>query len=238
MALSKNCDYSKLVTGVRRIQNSNLSDLKQEDYVAQIIRAVGLSYDPRRLYGEDNRFMNASRFGLWQVPAQLAKSLVVLSKQELNTVIDIGTFKGWTTTILAAYLKMFNPQLQTLTIDPVKHVEGYPLWDKLNISYEQTTSEQYRGACFDLCFIDGDHSYQSVKGDFDNVGQYANVCVLHDINEELCPDVGVFWKELKDLKNSSWKASEILDHSEGAQVMGIGILERKNEGHFDRVRPL
>ena len=38
---------------------------------------------------------------------------------------------------------------------------------------------------FDLCFIDGNHSYEAVKRDYEAFGENAKIAVFHDINDTL-----------------------------------------------------
>lgn len=60
----------------------------------------------------------------------------------------------------------------------------------------------------DFCFIDGDHSYEGVKADWENYGRHARICAFHDIapNPGRCVNEGKgrgvlgvrqLWDELK-----------------------------------------
>jgi hypothetical protein len=217
------CQHSEqLLQVVRLIHELPQKKLRQQDVVADLIRQAGLSYDPRGIYGEDNSYMNESRFGLWQQPQQLAAALCWLSQFRIQRALEIGTFKGWTTTVLGSYLRRFNPELKLITIDPVRQFYDYPVWKELGISYQETDSSTFAGQQFDLCFIDGDHSYSSLKADYENTGRIANICMIHDINEELCPDVERFWKELKE--RSPNQTYEFMEHPDGFKVMGIGAV--------------
>ncbi len=218
-------EYQKLEQGVREIQRSSPESLKDLKFLANIIREIGLSYDPRQIYGDDNRFMNPSRLGLWQHPVQLAKTLIYLSDLAPASFLEIGTFKGFTTTVFAAYLRRFNPECKVTSIDPVKHIDPHPIWQELKIEYLQTDSSKFAGQKFDVCFIDGDHSFEAVASDYQQVGKYARVCIFHDINEELCPDVELFWNGQKSEYSSTCQTLEFLDHSENRKIMGIGILK-------------
>lgn len=225
--VSKEIPYHKLDEAVEVIFTSTKKELKSSEHVADIIRSAGLSYDPRMIYGADNHFMNESRFGSWQIPVQFANCLVLLSEYKIESFIEVGTFKGWTSTLLAAYLKKLNPGCKGITIDLVKHTEGYSIWEELSLRYVQNTSEVFREKIFDLCFIDGDHSNESVREDFNNLGEQAKICIIHDINEELCPSVKDFWLELKEKDESDFVYHEFLEHSESKPVMGLGVRIRR-----------
>jgi len=219
-------DIERLQAGITLIQDAASEDLRSTEFVAGIIRKIGLSFDPRLHYGSDNIYMNTSRFGLWQIPLQLAKTLVFLSEFRPRSLLEIGTFKGWTSTVLAAYLQRFNSDAYTVTIDPIRHIEPYPFWEELNLEYLQTDSQSLAGRHFNLCFIDGDHSAESLCADYMNVGRFADICIFHDIQEELCPDVRAFWSTVKKTR-SHLRVEEFLDHSMNAPVMGIGVLVQK-----------
>ena len=80
---------------------------------------------------------------------------------------------------------------------------------------------------FDLIFIDGDHSYNSVKKDWENVGQYADIIAFHDIDDKDCPGVVKFWKDLKPTAEKDFDIIEYIEPTEGRNLMGIGVLTRK-----------
>jgi hypothetical protein len=67
---------------------------------------------------------------------------------------------------------------------------------------------------FDFCFIDGDHTYEGVKADWDNYGRYARVVAFHDIVN----NVGCFrlWNEIKP-HFRTWEYTSSV-------WLGIGVL--------------
>lgn len=80
---------------------------------------------------------------------------------------------------------------------------------------------------FDLCFIDGDHTYKGVKADYDNYGLFAKYCAFHDISDRMKPnrkgeliEVPIFWNELKE-RNQNYL--EWIDNSQ-LSPMGIGVI--------------
>jgi len=55
---------------------------------------------------------------------------------------------------------------------------------------------------FDMVFIDGDHTYDGVKRDWENYGSLGKIVVFHDIVENHKHNIGVwkFWRELEGNK--------------------------------------
>ncbi len=233
----RNIWTERLLNVVSKIGEAQESTLTNVDFLADQIRQAGLTFDRRLLYGLDNQYMNAGNSGLWQIPLQLARCLVHLTRYEISTMFECGTGSGWTTAIVTAYLARFNDGFRIVTVDPGCFFKCYDAVKKiLPIDYYPgRTSKDFYGQQFDLAFIDGDHSYDGCQSDYCAVGEKASICMFHDVNDKFVAEfesnkggVSKFWHELKSQIREPDETVEFLDHSAGDRVMGIGVIVRAN----------
>lgn len=83
-------------------------------------------------------------------------------------------------------------------------------------------SEARKLGPYDVVFIDGDHTYEGVKADWDNYHQLAPVVVIHDVmgrDNEFTKDVYRFWQELKTDK-------KYLEINLSNYQLGYGVIYR------------
>jgi predicted O-methyltransferase YrrM len=73
---------------------------------------------------------------------------------------------------------------------------------------------------FDVVFVDGGHTYDEVRNDFQIYIHRVTkdgILIFHDIFCEECPDVGLFWTELKNNNKGLYEFHEI----QGSKGFGI-----------------
>ena len=123
-----------------------------------------------------------------------------VSKYKPKNIIEIGTYNGISTAILASVVKEL-----VYTFDIVQRNCEF-VWNLFNvrpkidnfigtpgqIAYDINYRWNRDQIPFDFAFIDGEHTYESVKHDFELVKRCGKV-LFHDIQGE---EVGSFVKEI------------------------------------------
>lgn len=199
-----------------------------EDY-QNAMKEFGLVNDlaSPSLYGDERVAMLTDRndLGIYQTPVQFAGLLKFLEKFTINSYTEIGIFRGGTFLFMKYFLQAKNPNVVLHAIDPTDniHPDAKP---KIEPYLIKGTSDNVSGIAYDCVLIDGDHSYQWTKRDYENIGRLATICIFHDINEPSCPDVKTFWNELKQQISSQFdkQITEFTDTIGGANHQGIGVI--------------
>lgn len=160
----------------------------------------------------------------WQVKTEFIGFLQLLYMSNVKSVLEIGTHKGGSA---RAFLEM---GMDVTSIDIVKQNEVHGVEKEYPESFEflyrtEPIKLDHRG--YDLLFIDGDHSYEAVKEDYDRFAFYINPggfiafhdakpSRLHRIQENGAPR---FWNEIK-----TEPFIEFFDPAE--EWGGIGVMRK------------
>ena len=202
-----------------KVQTATLDQLQNEEWLTASIASIGLFPDTRgdQVYGDDIQYVKEE--GLYQIPRQLAQYLIQLTKiKKIKNFLDIGTFQGYTITTICIYLLRFNPDLMIDAVD----IESLVMPAIRNIWSKYSLPISYRpvqlAAHYDVAFIDGDHSYDAVRRDYETIRPISDVLTFHDINDQWCPGVVQLWNEIKNEN-----CYEFTWHSRGYRSMGIGL---------------
>lgn len=183
------------------------------------------------------------RFTPSQVREEITGFLKLLAQNPPATCLEIGTEKGGTFFLLT---RVATPEAFLLSLDlPVGRGSAYPAWreplyrgfareqQRIEIVREdshaartlETLKQRLAGRALDLLFIDGDHSYDGVKSDFEMYAPLlarGGTIAFHDIVDGAEASVGGvprFWREIKQTRRhlefvKSWKQGG----------WGIGVL--------------
>jgi predicted O-methyltransferase YrrM len=186
----------------------------------------------------------AREFAVVQKPKELSELLWLVEDLRPSNVLEIGTFAGGT---LYCWCRLADPAANLISIDlpQARYGGGYTEEREREMqllfpserqhlhllrgdSHDPATVEKVKsilgGNGLDLIFIDGDHTYEGVRQDFEMYGPLAapgGVIALHDILEhppQTDCEVRRLWNEVKD----DYRHREIT--SPPAGWGGIGIL--------------
>lgn len=173
---------------------------------------------------------------------EIAALFKVVEEIAPRTVVEIGTGYGGT---LFLFATVASPDAVMVSVDLPPSIlgRGYPEWkeqlyksfarngqkvdlvrgDSHHSSSVEAVTQCLNGRQVDVLFIDGDHTYEGVKIDFERYSpmvRKGGLIVFHDITPSLKNaeiEVPRFWNELRRL----YENSEIKFQQDEA---GIGIL--------------
>ncbi len=183
----------------------------------------------------------------FQVKEEILELLKILEKKKPQTILEIGTANGGT---LFLFSRIASQDAVIISIDlpEGKFGGGYPKWkiplyksfatqnQKIHLiradSHNQETLEKVKNILgnqkVDFLFIDGDHSYEGVKKDFEMYSQLVRkggIIAFHDVAIHL-PETGCFvynfWVEL--IENHKNYKGILKNKNQG--WAGIGILSK------------
>lgn len=199
-----------LPSAVRRLQ-TQAAQLKSNESAVDFVfnfRHFGIRFPPSQVREEITGFLN------------------LLSQRPPSTMLEVGTNKGGT---FFLFTRVATPDAFLLTMDlpPAQSID-YPAWreplyrafarDRQRIellredSHARPALEKMRsllgGRDLDVLFIDGDHSYEGVKKDFEMYSSLVSpggIIAFHDIVPG--PEINVggvprFWNEIKQTRRA------------------------------------
>jgi predicted O-methyltransferase YrrM len=182
-----------------------------------------------------------------QVKEEFIELLNILRNYNPKNILEIGTYKGGS---LFCFCKALDENATIISIDlPFWGMKKYIQYDNLilelfsnfkkgnqklffirgnsnNLETVNKVKEILGANKLDFIFIDGDHSYEAVKKDFELYSQFigkGGVIAFHDIL--LKDGTSVFWNEIKNNKQK-YKYTDYKEiiKDKNQQGLGIGIL--------------
>jgi cephalosporin hydroxylase len=226
------------LTRIKYIEDSTTDNLQNINYLEQLIVKLGFNTEILHEQPEIVK-QNGGGLKIWQYPNQFSKYLLLLQKQNITSYIEIGCRWGGTFVLTCEYLKKFNNLSKSVAVDVINSPVNVYCSLNNNALFLQTNSrsdtfkEYIKNNTFDLIFIDGDHSYDGVKNDYEISKNSGKIFVFHDIVSDACPGVVKFWNELKINENDNFNFFEFTEQYDDVWVnthkkfLGIGVMIKK-----------
>jgi hypothetical protein len=172
----------------------------------------------------------------WQYPSQFAPYLRWLSNQNIESYLEIGCRHGGTFIATLEYCNRFHPIKHAACVDLMDSpiLREYLQTRSFDYQIASSTSESFRNfsrsRAWDLVLIDGDHSWEGVKADFDTIKNNARLIALHDICSAVCPGVEQMWNDIRSSASDDHIVQWCNQYSEvtslaGANFLGIGVYQ-------------
>ncbi len=195
---------------------------------------------------KNSKFVVGIKF--YQKKEEIIEFIKFYWKKNPKIILEIGTYEGGTLFFLS---KFANPNANIITIDLplIRKGLGYspakiPFLKSFRsrkqkfyiirknsqkISTVEKVKRILKGRKIDVLFIDGDHSYEGVKKDFENYCPFVRedgIIAFHDIVEHpkksKCK-VSEFWNEIK----AKYECKEFISEKQ-EKWAGIGLIINKN----------
>jgi predicted O-methyltransferase YrrM len=183
-----------------------------------------------------------------QKPSEFSALLEVVAGDPPQRLLEIGTYAGGT---LWAFSQLARPDAIIVSVDlpggrfgggyspeQRRRFENFCRWEQRVValpldSHDPATVREVQdalgGRALDFLFIDGDHTYQGVKRDFELYSplvRTGGVVALHDIlpdSDHEGAQVNLFWAEVRE----RYRSRELIAEQEGLERgrwAGIGVL--------------
>jgi cephalosporin hydroxylase len=213
-----------------KLRNLKIEDLTEKE-LEKILPTFGMNdeilnempYELNEFFGKGVKF--------WQYPNQFSKFLKFICDKEISSYLEIGTRWGGTFIIINEVILKKNKIFKSYACDTIPKPEILKKYSEYNnFNYIESSSQninylkQNLPNQIDFIFVDGDHTYEGVKNDYElALSLNPKYITFHDISNQVCPGVVTLWNQIKN----NYKYYEFTDQydSVNGSFLGIGVIE-------------
>jgi len=173
---------------------------------------------------------NAEKYDILQDAYEIGLCASILNNLNAKNILEIGFNKGGT---FYVWCNIFSKKCKKMAIDiniprdicnnmknMYKNI-SFIVGSSMDKNIIKNIKNKLNKNKLDFLFIDGNHSYKFIEGDFRNYINFVRkngIIVLHDIKSE--PSVRKFWNKIKD----KYTYREIINVKGQQNPLGIGMI--------------
>jgi Methyltransferase domain len=237
--LNERADRRRVIdlSGARALREAPADALRDPERLIALLAEGGLNDEHLEQFPAHLHPYCGTGLRLWQLPNQFAPYLLEVSRHGVRRYLEIGVRHGGSFTATVEYLSRVGDLEEAVAVDisPVPALLPYPLdQPSVRLMQADTLTERFAAwahsrPAFDLVFIDGLHSYEGCRHDFETMRVNARMIALHDISNHIEPEVGRVWADLRREYATAYDFHEFTaQYDESAPPdMGIGLAIRR-----------
>jgi hypothetical protein len=143
----------------------------------------------------------------FQLPIQFGPYLAEAARRDVASYLEIGVEHGGTFAITVEVMRRLQPMRTAIAVDlgPIPRLLARYRRRRPEVEFAAVNSgsEDFRRLLrergpFDLVLIDGDHSEEGCRRDFEAVRGHARMVAFHDLNEPHYPGVRAVWESVPE----------------------------------------